>query len=192
MSNEAEEKLNQNTELNQENKEVIFVIIILQENFPKQNTEFESNKNDSILNSEGADGSKKTTFGFIKKKINNNNINNQNDSETQKNNDEINLSNNDINSDTKSFKSLRMNNNFKNENIKINMDGEKDDDIKSINLQQNNFNTSFTKENKKSFNFVKNKTSDSKSILGQNENTKITTVEKNENLNVKYKKNIKF
>jgi hypothetical protein len=79
-----------------------------------------------------------------------------------------NVSNNDINSDTKSFKSLRMNNNFKNENISVIFDTGNDEDMnKSVNTD-NNYNLNNI-GNKGGFKFLKNKDCVKQGFLKKNQ-----------------------
>lgn len=125
------------------------------------NIEQQANHSESIhSNTE----TKNKNFNFIKKKNTiNSNVNNNildKENESQKNNlEEINnvnnISNNDINSDTKSFKSLKINNNFKNENISVILDAGNDDDInKSVITENTNSNNLGSKGG---FKFLKNK-----------------------------------
>jgi len=79
-----------------------------------------------------------------------------------------NVSNNDINSDTKSFKSLRMNSNFKNENISVIFDTGNDEDMnKSVNTD-NNYNLNNV-GNKGGFKFLKNKDCVKQDFLKKNQ-----------------------
>jgi len=117
---------------------------------------------------------KNKTFNFIKKKSSNGNNPSVIDKENEipKNNIEElnNISNNDINSDTKSFKSLKINNNFKNENISVILDTGNDEDVNKSLITDNNFNLN-TIGNKGGFKFLKNKEVNKPSFLKKNEET---------------------
>jgi len=131
------------------------------------------------LQSDNNSSTKPKNFNFIKKKNmpNNTNIILDKDSEFQKNNlEEINnISNNDINSDTKSFKSLKINNNFKNENISVILDaGNEDENSKSV-LTDNNNNSNII-GTKGGFRFLKNK-----ETINSNNSNKLSFIKKNQN-----------
>lgn len=77
-----------------------------------------------------------------------------------------NFSNTDINSDTKSFKSLRINNNFKNENISVILDTANEEDI---NKSVNTVNIINMIGNKGGFKFLKNKEINKQSFSKKNQ-----------------------
>ena len=113
-------------------------------------------------------------FNFIKKKNTTANDLPGNDKENEmpkSNLEELNnVSNNDINSDTKSFKSLKINNNFKNENISVILDAGNDEDGNKSVITDNNLNLN-TIGNKGGFKFLKNKEASKPSLLRRNEET---------------------
>lgn len=117
---------------------------------------------------------KNKAFNFIKKKnapASNLTATDRENEMPKSNLEELNnISNTDINSDTKSFKSLKINNNFRNENISVILDtGIDEDGNKSVNTDNNlNLNTIGAKGG---FKFLKNKEAAKPSFLRKKEET---------------------
>jgi hypothetical protein len=130
-------------------------------------------------------------FNFIKKKNAqaNNPISADRESEMPKSNlEELNnISNTDINSDTKSFKSLKINNNFRNENISVILDTGNDEDGNKSVITDNNLNLN-TIGAKGGFKFLKNKEAAKPSFLKKKEET--DQQKANVRMNLEVNKNI--
>ena len=132
----------------------------------------------------------KKGFNFLKKKKESEKIIEKNPT----NDDMANMSNNDNISDTKSFQSLRINNNFKTENLNISKDleGERQEEdtgnsVSNAPIESNNN----SEKKKKTFNFVKNKQASNEEIEPKNNNND-EEKETEETLNVKKLNFFKF
>ncbi len=154
------------------------------ENNYSSNLDLQANQQETVSN---VTEPKNKNFNFIKKKNNTNSTVDNNvldkDNDSKRNNlDEINnvnnISNNDLNSDTKSFKSLKINNNFKNENISVNLDAGNDDEMNKSVINENN--NTINLGGKNGFKYLKNKDAVKDTNANSNNFHKLSFLKKNQ------------